>query len=136
MPATVSDLRTGLADAMATLLGVRIYENLPDAPVPPAAIIELQGVTYDSTFARGADEYRFSVVFLSGRSDDRTAQARVEGWIAGHGTGSVKTAIEADPTLGGICGACRVTEATGLQSLDRPDGTSFLAAEFTITLYA
>jgi hypothetical protein len=121
---------------MSSLLGVRVYENLPDAPIPPAVIIELQSVNYDSTFARGSDEYRFSAVFISGRSDDRTAQARIEAWIAGHGTGSVKTAIETDPTLGGICGACRVTEATGLQALDRPDGTSFLGTEFTITLYA
>lgn len=136
MPATVSELRTGLSDAMSTLLGVRVYDNLPDAPVPPAAIVELQGVTYDSTFARGADEYRFGVVFISGRADDRTAQARIEAWIAGHGTGSVKTAIESDPTLGGICGACRVTESTGLQALDRPDGTSFLGVEFTVTLFA
>lgn len=136
MSATISDLRTGLADAMSTLLGVRIYDNLPDAPVPPAAIIELQGVTYDSTFARGSDEYRFGIVFISGRADDRSAQARIEAWIAGHGTGSVKAAIESDPTLGGICGACRVTESSGLQALDRPDGTSFLGVEFTITLFA
>lgn len=136
MPATVSDLRQGLADAMSTLLRVRVYEQIPDTPNPPAAVIQLAGVTYDSTFARGSDEYQFTIVMLSGRADDRTAQTRVEGWIAGHGDGSVKTAIEDDPTLGGICGASRVTEATGLQTYERSDGTSLLGVEFTVTLYA
>lgn len=136
MPATIADLRAGLAEAMSSLLRVRVYEQIPDQPQPPAAVIQLAGVTYDSTFARGSDDYTFTLLLISGRADDRTAQTRVEAWIAGHGDGSVKTAIEADPTLGGICGACRLTEATGLQTYDRADGTQLLGVEFTVTLYA
>ena len=135
MSATVSQLRTGLSTAMSTLLGVRTYDTIPDAPVAPAAIIELRAIGYDSTFARGSDDYTFNVLFISGRADDRTAQSRLEGWLAGHGTGSVKQAVETDETLGGICSAVRVIQATGFQSVD-VQGVPHLAVEFTITLLA
>lgn len=135
MPASISDLRAGLADAISALAGVRVYETIPDAPIAPAAIVELRGINYDSTFARGSDEYRFAVTLVSGRADDRTAQTRLEGWAQGHGLGSFKTAVEADPTLGGICGAVRVEAATGLVSLE-VNNTPHLAIEFAITLYA
>jgi len=135
MPASISELRSGLSAAIGTLAGVRTYDNIPDAPVAPAAIIELRSIDYDSTFARGADEYRFAVVLISGRADDRTAQARLEGWAQGHGFGSFKTAVEDDPTLGGTCSALRVESASGLQSIE-VNNSPHLAIEFSILLYA
>lgn len=135
MPASIADLRTGLADAIRTLGNVRVFDQIPDAPVAPAAITELRGVEYDSTFARGADDYTFTVSLISGRADDRTAQLRLEAWMAGHGDGSFKTAVESDPTLGGICGAVRVESVTGLQSIE-VNGIPHLAVEFTVTLIA
>lgn len=136
MPAAILDLRKGIAEALSVLTGLRCYEQIPDTPNPPCAVIELQRVLYDSTFARGADEFEFNVLLIVARADDRTAQTRVEGYIAGAGTGSVKTALEADPTLGGRCMTVRVTEASGLQSLERPDGSKFLGTEFSLTIFA
>lgn len=135
MPATIADLRAGLATAIAALSGVRVYQQIPDAPVAPAAIIELRGIEYDSTFARGADDYTFTVVLISGRADDRTAQLRLEGWMAGHGATSFKATVETDPTLGGICGATRVESVSGLQSVD-VNGVPHLTVEFSISLIA
>jgi hypothetical protein len=136
MPAAISALRTGIADALNSLLGIRVYNDIPDTPVTPCAITELQRVTYDTTMARGADEYQFSVQVLSGRADDRTAQARIEAYVAGSGTESLKTALEADPTLGGSCMTVRVIEAGGLQTYDRSDGMSLLGVEFQVLIYA
>lgn len=136
MPATISELRTGIGDALATLAGLRSYEQIPDTPVTPCAIIELRRVNYDTTMARGADEYQFTVTILSGRADDRTAQTRVEAAVAGSGTQSVKAAIEQDPTLGGTCMTARVLEAGGLQSYDRSDGLQLLGVEFQVSIYA
>lgn len=135
MTATIADLRTGLADAISSLSGLRVYEQIPDAPVWPASVIELRGIEYDSTFSRGADDYTFSVTLISGRATDRGAQTRLEAWMAGHGSDSFKTAVETDPTLGGICGAVRVESVSGLQSID-VNQVPCLAVEFTVTLIA
>lgn len=136
MPAAISDLRTGIAGALNSLLGIRVYSDIPDTPVTPCAIAELKRVSYDTTMARGADEYQFAVQVLSGRADDRTAQARIESYVAGSGTGSLKAALEADPTLDGACMTLRVLEAGGLQSYERSDGMSLLGVEFQIVIYA
>ena len=136
MPAAISDIRIGISDALSTLLGIRVYNDLPDTPVVPCAITELQRVNYDTTMARGADEYQFSIQVLSGRADDRTAQARIESYIAGSGNGSLKTAMESDPTLGNRCMTVRVVEAGGLQTYDRSDGMSLLGVEFQVLIYA
>lgn len=136
MPATISELRTGIGDALSTLAGLRSYEQIPDTPVTPCAIIELRRVNYDTTMARGADEYQFTITVLSGRADDRTAQTRVEAAVAGSGNASIKAAIESDPTLGGACMTARVLEAGGLQSYDRSDGLQLLGVEFQISIFA
>ena len=136
MPATIAELRTGLADALSAIAGFRVYQDIPDTPSTPCAVLELRRVSYDTVMARGADEYQFTVTMLSGRADDRTAQARVEAAVAGSGPQSIKAALEADPTLGGAAMTTRVMEAGGLQSFDRNDGLQLLGVEFQVSIYA
>lgn len=136
MPAAIADLRTGLSDALSTINGLRVYEVLPDNPNPPAATISLGRVAYDSTLARGCDMFEFTITVIVGRADDRTAQTRLEAYIAGSGSASVKTAVEDDPTLGGHAQVVRVSEAGNIATLDRADGTSFMIVDFAVTIHA
>lgn len=136
MPATIADLRTGLAAALGTISGLRIYEVVPEDPTPPGATIRLTSVSYDSTMCRGSDQFDFLVPVFVGRADDRTAQARLEQFIAGTGASSVKTAIEADPTLGGRCQVVTVTEAKNIGTQDQPNGMSYLVVDFAVTVHA
>lgn len=136
MPATIAALRSGINDALSTVYTMRHYEELPNSPVTPCSLTSLVQIQFDSTFCRGADDYEFLVVVLVGRANDRNAQVQVEAALAGTGTGSIKTALEADPTLGGICGAVRVPTASGIRTYERPDGTALLGAEFTVFLSA
>lgn len=136
MPATVSSLRAGLATALGTIANLRVYELVPDNPQHPSAIIRIDRVEFDSTMARGSDEFAFVITVVVGRADDRAAQMKLETYVAGSGSQSIKTAIESDPTLGGIAMACRVQAAQNIGSLERPDGTSLLAVDFVVSVYA
>lgn len=131
MPAAIADLRAGLANNLRTIPGLRVYELIPDNPSFPAAVISLDRVAYDSTMARGADEIAFLVTLVVGRSDDRSAQTRLDTYLAGSGAQSVKTAIEADVTLGGAAMTCRVEEARNIATVD-----SLLLVDFSVTVYA
>jgi len=51
------------------------------------------------------------------------------------GDGSVKAAIEADRTLGGVANTCRVTEMSSYSSLPIGD-VLYLAAQFTVEVVA
>lgn len=131
MPAAIADLRTGLGNNLRTIPGLRVYELIPDNPSFPAAVISLDRVAYDSTMARGADEITFIVTIVVGRADDRSAQTRLDTYLAGSGAQSVKTAIEADVTLGGAAMTCRVEEARNISTVD-----SLLLVDFSVTVYA
>jgi hypothetical protein len=132
----MSDLRQGLAEALRTIPSLRVYELLPDNPNPPGVAISLDRVVYDSVFARGCDEYEFTIHLFVTRGDDRTAQVRIEDYIAGNGPTSIKAVIEADPTLGGVAQTVRVSEARNLGTQDRADGTSLMLVDFTVTIHS
>jgi hypothetical protein len=136
MPAAVSTLRAGLVTQLNLIPGLRTYEVIPDSPNFPAAVIALDRVLYDSTFARGCDTIEFTVTIVVGRGDDRTAQNRLETFIAGTGDGSVKTVIETDPTLGGAAMDARVTEANNVGTVNNADGSTFLFVDFQVVVTA
>jgi hypothetical protein len=50
MPATISEVATGLATALATVSGLRTYNYQPEQLNPPVAYPELTTVTYHRAF--------------------------------------------------------------------------------------
>jgi len=132
---SVTTLRTGLATRLATITGLRTASYVPPDPMPPVAIVIPTGITYDSTFARGMDEYEFTILVLVGAIDDRTSQARMDGYCDPSGSGSIKTAIEADKTLGGACFTLRVREMRNYQQTPVGD-MNYLSAEFAVQVYS
>lgn len=106
--ASVSDLRTGLSNRLATITGLRVSPTFLDSPKPPVAMVLPDRILYDLNGSRGADTFMFMVSLLVGRADDRSAQNKIDSYLVG--ATSVKAAIEADRTLGGVANTCRVTE--------------------------
>ena len=135
MTVTVGALRAGLATNLATITGLRANAIQPDNPTPPQAIIFPTSITFDRTFKRGLDEYAFTITLIAGRQDARNGQAVMDGYCAPTGSGSIKTAIESDRTLGGACQSLHVTELSAYGSTSIGD-TIYLTADFTVIVYA
>ena len=135
MTVTVGALRSGLATNLARITGLRASAIQPDNPTPPQAIIFPTSITFDRTFRRGLDEYAFTVTLIAGRQDARNGQAIMDGYCAPTGTGSIKTAIEFDRTLGGVAQTLHVTELSAYGSTSIGD-TIYLTADFTVIVYA
>jgi len=132
---SVTSLRSGLATRLATITGLRTAAYVPPDPMPPVAIVIPTGITYDSTFARGMDEYEFTILVLVGAVNDRTSQATMDAYCDPSGSGSIKTAIEADKTLGGAAFTLRVREMRNYQQTPIGDQT-YLTAEFVVQVYS
>lgn len=131
MPADVVGAMSGLADAVDTIAGLRVFDYVPDSISPPAAVVAWpEAVEYDYTAARGCDRLVIPVQVMVGRMSDRTSSAAICGYLAGSGAGSVKSAIEADATLGGAVESVRVQEAEVV--VMSVAGTDYLAAIFTV----
>lgn len=132
---TISGMRTGIANNLATISGLRTAATVPTDPKPPVAVVMPNQINYDTAFGRGLDQYEFIVLVIVGKVDDRTAQNALDGYCDPSGAGSVKTAIERDKTLGGNAQTLRVTNMRNYAALSIAENT-YLAAEFAVQVYA
>jgi len=131
--ADLSAIRQALADKMGNVYGLRSSATMPDAPRPPQAVILPDRIEYDLDMSRGADMFFFLVTVIVGRADDRAAQNNLDRFVSG--TDSIKAAIEADMTLGGVVNFARVTEMTNYRQINVGD-TIYLGAEFEVEVVA
>jgi hypothetical protein len=131
---SITQIRTALATNLATIAGLRTAAEVPDNPSPPIAIVNLDSVTYDQAYAKGMTTYNFTITVVVGRSAERQAQRKLDGYIT-PGANSVKNAIESDKTLGGYAYDCRVVSMNSVGSVTISD-TTYLAADFTVTVIA
>lgn len=132
---TFTQLRTGLATNLATISGLRTANLIPDQVNPPIAIITPETITYDTSFARGLDEYNFTILVVVHRVAERSAQSSLDAFCNPTGSTSIKTAIESDRSLGGMAQTLRVTGLRTYQALSVGD-VDYLAAEFSVVVYA
>jgi hypothetical protein len=133
--ALISELRTGLANNLATITGLRTTPTIPDNPSPPIAVILPQGVEYDNTFGRGMNTYTFAVTVIVGRVSERSGQNALDAYVSSTGSSSIKLAIESDKTLNGKAFDLRVTDSRNYGELTVGEVT-YLSAEFTVLCYA
>lgn len=106
-----SQVRDGLKTRLQTISGLRVFDTIPENPQPPAAIVGQLDMNFDIDNARGLDLATVEVYLLVQRMDVRSGQDKLDTYLKGTGTGSVKAAIEADRTLGGACSTLRVLSA-------------------------
>lgn len=132
--ATIAQMRTGIATNLATISGLRTTETIPDNPQPPVAVIAPTSIEYDLTFARGLDQYNFTVTVVVARASERQAQRLLDAFCAGSGASSVKTAIESNRTLSGLVQDLRVTAMRNYGTTTIGE-TTYLAVEFDLVVY-
>jgi len=131
--ASVSALRNALASSMGSITGLRTSATVPDNPRPPIAVVMPERIAYDLNARRGADTFFFTIILIVSRADDRAAQNNLDAFLTGES--SIKAAVEADRTLGGVANTCRVTEMTNYASLPVGD-VLYLSAQFTVEVVA
>ena len=106
-------------------------------PTPPMLQVFPDEIDYDTTMGRGLDTLMFIVQAHVGASSDIGAQKKLDAMLAPSGaTVSVKAAVEADRTLGGVVHDCRVVSCTGYRVYITPAGTGVLGAEWSVQVLA
>jgi len=140
MPATMSEIREALADALTAVSGLRAFDLLPAQPPIPCVLIVPDSVDYDTSFGNvrrvaGLTTYSFVLTVLVGAMSERAAQQRLDGYVSPSGDQSIKAAVETDRTLGGVVSDVRVTGMRDYVSFPNGDST-FLGAEFVAQVIA
>jgi hypothetical protein len=135
MSGSATQIHDALSMALAAVPGLRVADHLPEGINPPMAIIQVQSVTYHRAMQGGLSEWQYLVAVVSGRMGDRSAQRLLDGWMAYDGSQSIRAAIEADPTLNGICQTLLVADMVSVRPLSQGDA-EYLSCEFNVTVHA
>ena len=129
----INGVRDALKVNLQTVARLRIYDTIPDVVVPPCAVVGQLDFTFDLDNARGLDQASVDVYVIVQRISERTGQDKLDNFLAGSGTGSIKTALESDRTLGGLVDTLRVTSA---ESGTYTSGEqSFLSYRYNVTIW-
>lgn len=102
MAATIEEIMTGLETRLATITGLRTTDYAPDNPQVPAAFPLVPAFTYRETMGRGTYTLPFRIAVLVSGQLDRIGQHKLAGYVNQTGDASIRAALEADKTLGGI----------------------------------
>jgi hypothetical protein len=134
MPATVSQVATGLATNLATIAGLRTSAFQPEQLNPPFAFPTLNRIEYHKAFGGGDVVMDFTVSVIVGRYVDRNAFATLDDFLSFSGAKSVRAAIESDKTLGGVCQTLVLPSGANITSLSSADA-EFLQIQFQVTVH-
>jgi hypothetical protein len=128
-----SQVRDGLKTRLQTITGLRVYDLIPEPVTPPCAVVGQLDLTFDIDNARGLDQANVDVYVIVQRFSERAGQDKLDAYLAGSGSSSIKTAIEGDRTLGGTVNTLRVTAAESGQY--ESQGNLFLSYRYRLTIW-
>lgn len=134
MPATVSQVATGLQARLATITGLRTFNYQPEQENPPFAYPQINSINYHRAYQGGDVVMDWTVYVIVGRWLDRTAHAALDDYLSYSGSKSVRAAIEGDPTLGGVCQTLIVRSGADITSLDA-GGAQFLVIQMQVEVH-
>jgi hypothetical protein len=134
MPATVSQVATGLKNRLSTISGLRTFNYQPEQLNPPVAYPVLNSITYHRAFGGGNVEMFWSVFVVVGRYTDSRAFELCDDFLAYSGVKSLRAAIEGDKTLGGVCQSLVVSSSISIQPQTQADA-EFLTVRVDLTVH-
>lgn len=128
----VSTVRAGLKAAIVSVIP-RVFDYVPDQVPTPCAVVGNLTLTFDEAQNRGLDLANVDIIVIVSRMNERGAQDRLDGFLAGTGAGSIKAALTTNLTLGGAVATLRVVRAAPITL--EVSGVTFFAYQYEVELY-
>lgn len=135
MSADPTQIRVAIAEALQTIPALQASPYVLSNPTPPSAHVMRGDVLYDQAMQGGTHVWTMRVQAFVALTTDQGAQALLDQFLAPDGSYSVKAAIEADTSLGGIVQDLHVTAANGEQQYVRDQGGPVLGSEWTVEVW-
>lgn len=134
--ATLAEITDGMKTTLGNISGLRCYDNVPDMGLNfPAAFIVPTEIQFDLAMQRGTDLYTFDMLVAVQRADSRTAQDKLDAFITGSGSSSVRQVIYNNKTLGLSDTDARVVNMTNYAADVNLNGIDGVGANLTIEVY-
>jgi len=133
MPATPSQVVTGLKNRLATISGLRTFNYQPSSLNPPVGFPLINRIEYHGAMRGGLVIYDCTVYVIVGRYTDDRAFDDADDYLAYSGAKSVRAALEADETLGGVAQSLTVENGASISSVNAVD-QDFLQVSLQVTV--
>ena len=100
--AALQQVRDGIKTTLENnISGLRVYDVVPDYALNfPVAIVLPVNINFNIAMQRGSDQYTFDILVAVERGNSRTAQDKLDQYITGQGSSSLRQAIFNNRTLG------------------------------------
>lgn len=128
---TIAAIRAGIAEALDTIDGLRVSAYMVDSVAPPMAVVIRRRVEYGVVQEAQPYDGVFAVRVYAQRIAEKAAQQFLDALVEPTGSGSVKAALESDPTLGGVVDSVEVLSADEV-ALAVVGDVEYLAIDFEL----
>jgi hypothetical protein len=134
MAATPSQVLTGLKNRLATISGLRAFDYQPDNFQPPLGFPLINSINFHGAMQGGNVQYECTIMVIIGRFSDRLSQNLMDGYLAYSGATSIRAAIEADRTLGGVANTLIVSRSANVRGMTIGEA-EYISTEITVTVH-
>ena len=134
--ATLSEIRDGLKTTVGNISGIRCYDTVPDNAINfPVAIFIPSAIEFDLAMQRGTDLYTFDMLVAVQRADSRTAQDKLDAFVTGSGSSSIRQIIYNNKSLGLSDTDARVVNMSNYAADVNLNGIDGVGANLEIQVY-
>jgi len=133
MPATPSQVLTGLKNRLGLVSGLRAFSSQPSQVNPPVAFPVINQVNYHRAMGGGLVVYDCVVYVIVGRYTDDRANTDLDDYLAYSGAKSIRAILEGDETLGGVAQSLTVASGSDITSISQGDA-EFLQIATQVTV--
>ena len=134
--ATLSEIRDGLKTTVGNISGMCCYDTVPDNAINfPVAIFIPSAIEFDLAMQRGTDLYTFDMLVAVQRADSRTAQDKLDAFVTGSGSSSIRQIIYNNKTLGLSDTDARVVNMSNYAADVNLNGVDGVGANLEIQVY-
>lgn len=98
---TLTAIRAALSTTITTAIpGLQGYPKVPESVIVPCFLVAPSGSDFTVAFGRGLDKQSLDVIVLAGSADDVLAQEKLDPYVNGFGSSSIREAVWNARTLG------------------------------------
>lgn len=124
-----------MADALSTIPGCQTSAYVLTNPTPPHLCVIRGDTAYDLAMANGVQTRELNVRAYVADTSDQGAPMLLDQFVDPDSDRSVKAALEADSTLGGVVSDLHVSGASGEQVYVTDGRGPLLGSEFQVTVW-
>lgn len=130
--ADIGAIREALAEKLGAITGLKANAYVKESATGPVIQIFPADPVADYDQATRTDQHTFTAQVLIPYTSDVAAQKKLDEFIGRGGPRSIKTLLEAEPTLAGACDDVLVTGVSGYDKYTPAGGGEHLGANWRI----